>query len=147
RLTPFINWQDRRGEQTDPATGKSYVRRAVELAGNEAPRRTGCRMAAGYLAVTLFWMKQTGVLPAAGTARFLMDYFGALLTGRPPVTDPTCAASSGVLDIVSDAWDTELLAALDLPRSLFPEVRPSGDPLGGLTAAMAEAAGLPAGLP
>jgi sugar (pentulose or hexulose) kinase len=146
-LSPFINWQDRRGEQIDPGSGQSYVRRAIERAGAEARQRTGCRLAAGYLAVTLFWMKETGVLPPNATACFLTDYFGALLTGQRPVTDPTCSASSGVLDIRHDDWDAELLAALELPRALFPDVRPSGDLLGGLSPTMADRCGLPVGLP
>ena len=32
-LTPLINWQDRRAEETVAATGQTYVQRAVELAG------------------------------------------------------------------------------------------------------------------
>jgi sugar (pentulose or hexulose) kinase len=39
--TPFINWQDRRGEDVHPQAGKSYVGLASELAGPEAPRRAG----------------------------------------------------------------------------------------------------------
>jgi sugar (pentulose or hexulose) kinase len=146
-LTPLVGWQDRRGEEEHAGSGKSFVRRAVELAGEDAPGRTGCRLAAGYLAVTLFWLKETGALPAAATACFLTDYFGALLTGRRPVTDPTFAASSGAFDVRAGAWDGAVLAALGLPRSLLPEVRPSGELLGHLTPEAAEATGLPAGLP
>jgi sugar (pentulose or hexulose) kinase len=40
-----------------------------------------------------------------------------------------------------------LLNALGLPAALFPPVHPSGERLGGLTTAMAEATGLPSGLP
>ncbi len=137
-LTPFINWQDRRAHQLDSETGQSYLERALALAGEDAPGQAGCRLAAGYLGVTLFWMKQTGILPQEGTACFLMDYFGAVLTGaRWPVTDPTCAASSGLLDVSSGMWSKCLLARLELRPGLFPEVRPSGTLLGGVTAALA----------
>jgi sugar (pentulose or hexulose) kinase len=146
-LTPLVNWQDRRGEETYPGGPLTYVQEAARRAGAGAPRRTGCRLAAGYMGVTLFWLRAKDALPPAGTACFLMDYFGALLTGTAPVTDPTCAASSGVFDVQAGAWDAELIAALDLPAMLFPEVRPSGAPLGALTAAMADATGLPQGLP
>jgi sugar (pentulose or hexulose) kinase len=146
-LTPFINWQDRRAEESLRGTSMTYVRRAVERVGAESPARSGCRLAAGYLAVTLFWMKETGCLPQEGTACFLMDYFGALLTGQPPVTDTTCAASGGVLDLAAGAWDDASIQALGLPRTLFPEVRLSGNRLGGLTPELAAATGLPAGLP
>jgi sugar (pentulose or hexulose) kinase len=146
-LTPFINWQDRRAEETCPGTDRSFVAQAIERAGPDAPRRTGCRLAAGYMGITLFWMRETGCLPPAGTACFLMDYFGALLAGQPPVTDATCAASSGLFDVARGSWDETLIAALGLPPSHFPEVRPSGSLLGGLTRPLAAATGLPAGLP
>jgi sugar (pentulose or hexulose) kinase len=137
--SPLINWQDRRGEVC--------LADALKLVGADAPQRTGCRLAPGYMGVTLFWMKQHGVLPENLTACFVMDYFAALLTGRPPVTDSTCAASSGLLDLRAGQWDAESLDRLGLPRTLFPPVRISGERLGGLTAAMAEASGLLAGLP
>jgi sugar (pentulose or hexulose) kinase len=146
-LTPFVNWQDRRGDEIDPRTRETFVRRANALAGPDAARRAGCRLATGYLAVTLFWMKQTGALPPAGTACFVMDYFGAALTGGAPVTDPTCAASSGALDVGAGKWDAAVIAALGLPPAMFPEVRQSGDPLGGLTAEATARTGLPEGLP
>jgi sugar (pentulose or hexulose) kinase len=145
-LTPFVNWQDRRGDETEPKSGETFVRRANALVGADAARRAGCRLATGYLAVTLFWMKEAGALPS-GTACFVMDYFGATLTGRPPVTDPTCAASAGVFDVGGGAWDVAMIEALGLPRTLFPEVRQSGDLLGGLTAEAAARTGLPGGLP
>jgi sugar (pentulose or hexulose) kinase len=63
------------------------------------------------------------------------------------VTDATCAASSGVLDVRAGDWDPALLAALGLPPALFPPVRPSGERLGGLAGESADASGLPAGLP
>jgi sugar (pentulose or hexulose) kinase len=145
-LTPFINWQDRRGEQTLLGGRQTYVGRAVELAGPDAPERTGCRLAAGYMGVTLFWIKETGALPPAGTACFLADTFAARLAGRAPVTDATLAASSGLFDVAAGQWDRAVAGALGLPRTMFPEVRPSGEPLGTLTAGMAEATGLPAGV-
>jgi sugar (pentulose or hexulose) kinase len=146
-LTPFINWQDHRGDQIDSGAGKTYVRLAAERIGDEAPLRTGCRLATGYLGVTLFWLKEMGCLPSSGTACCLMDYFGARLTGQRPVTDATCAASSGLLDVAAGTWAQDLVAFLGLPRTLFPDVSPSGDRLGSLTPAAAAETGLPAGLP
>lgn len=146
-LTPFVNWQDRRGDELMPAAQRSYVQEAVARAGEEAPRRTGCRLAAGYMAVTLFWLREKGLLPGHGIACFMMDYFAALLTGRPPVTDATCAASSGAFDVVGGNWDGEILKALGLPRPLFPSIRPSGALIGGLIDSTAKTTQLPAGLP
>ncbi len=138
-LTPFINWQDRRALPP-------FVQELVERAGADAPQRTGCRLAAGYMGVTLAWLKRERMLPE-GLACFLMDYFAATLTGQRPVTDPTCAASSGLLDVRHSTWDALMIAALGLGSVSFPEVRPSGERLGTLIEDMAAATGLPAGLP
>src|SRR5258708_13517360 len=56
-----------RSEETFPGTTTTFTERARELAGPEAPQRTGRRLATGYLAVTLFWLKQNGVPPSQGT--------------------------------------------------------------------------------
>jgi sugar (pentulose or hexulose) kinase len=145
-LGPFINWQDQRGEERGPE-GRTWTQTAVARVGEAARERTGCRLATGYLALTLFWLREHGLLPEGALACFLMDHFAALLTGRRPVTDPTCAASSGALHLPRGDWDDDILAALGLPRSLFPEVRPSGEFLGEVRPEMAQASGLPAGLP
>jgi sugar (pentulose or hexulose) kinase len=146
-LTPLINWQDRRALETYPAGSRTYLQEACLRLGEDAPRRTGCRLAAGFLAATLFWLKENGGVPHEARACFLVDYFAALLTGKAPVTDATCGGGSGVFDVRAGEYDVDLSAALGLPPGLFPLVRPSGEVLGGLTPALAEASGLPAGLP
>src|SRR5207247_5972401 len=117
-LTPLINWQDGRANQPLPGTKQTYVQRAVALVGEDAPRRAGCRLAAGYLGVTLFWLKESAGLPKSATACSIMDYFAAALTGRPPVTDATCAAASGLLDVAAGDWDPATIAALGLSPAM-----------------------------
>ena len=146
-LTPFINWQDRRGEERWPGTEQTYTQEAAALLGPDATRRTGCSLASGYLGTTLFWLRAAGQLPDAALACFITDFVGARLTATRPVTDPTMAASSGLLNVQARDWDAAAIQALDLPPALFPTVREAGDPLGGLTADVARATGLPAGLP
>src|SRR5438552_539166 len=104
-LSPLINWQDRRSQETMRGTTDTYLRRAQELAGSDAPNRAGCRLHAGFMAVTLFWMRERGLLPQPATACLIMDYFAALLTGQRPVTDATCGGSFGVLNLRRGAWD------------------------------------------
>jgi sugar (pentulose or hexulose) kinase len=142
-LTPFIGWQDRRGDEPCPGTDLTWARRAAELAGPESRQRTGCGLATGYAAVTLFWMNGTGVLPPGGTVCFLPDYLAAALTGGRPVTDWTMAASGGAFDLRSRDWDTNLLTVLNIPRAILPDVRPPGIRLGPLTVDV----GLPMGVP
>jgi sugar (pentulose or hexulose) kinase len=146
-VTALINWQDRRGEEHFPGTTMSYAEWARQRLGEDAPSRTGCRLATGYMAVTLLWMRDHGRLPSGAKACFLPDFFTARLTGKPPVTDPTCAASGGILNLVQRDWDQAALQALELPRSLLPDVRPSAERLGGLTPEIAARTDLPAGLP
>jgi len=146
-LTPFIGWQDRRGDEPCPGTGQTWARRAAELAGPESRHRTGCRLATGYAVVTLFWLRETGNLPPAGTTCFLTDYLAATLIGRPPVTDATMAASGGALDLGTRDWDVDVLVPLGVPRGGLADVRPSGERLGELTATAATETGLPAGVP
>ena len=146
-LTPFINWQDRRGEEIVPGTEQTYTQRAAALLGPDAARRTGCTLASGYLGTTLFWLREAGQLPAAALAGFITDFVGARLTATFPVTDPTMAASSALLHVQAREWDPAALQALGLPPSVFPPVREAGNPLGGLTRDAGRATGLPVGLP
>ncbi len=146
-LTPFINWQDRRGEELVPDGTETWVQHARSRAGEERMTRTGCRLATGFMGTTLLWLKANQGLPADATACFITDYVGATLTGQPPVTDPTMGASSGLFDLEARTWHDGMTAALGLPRGLFPPVGEAGDRLGELSAAAAEATGLPPGLP
>lgn len=143
---PLINWQDRRGEELVPGTGRTWVAEAAARAAGTA-RHTGCKLATGFMGVTLFWLRAHDSLPRAAVACFAADAVAAALAGTRPVTDPTHAASSGLGDLLRRDWDHDLIAALELPTALFPTVREAGDRLGTLTPAMAVATGLPAGTP
>ncbi|MFO0880760.1 MAG: FGGY family carbohydrate kinase [Gemmataceae bacterium] len=145
-LGPFVNWQDRRTEEPMPGTSGSYLDEARRRLG-EVREQTGCRLSAGYLAATLFWLAQQGQLPEKATACFLMDHVAAVLTATRPVTDATCAASAGVFDLQRGDWAFDLLEGLGLPRTAVPPVHPSGAQVGRLTALLARATGLPEGLP
>jgi sugar (pentulose or hexulose) kinase len=142
-LTPFYSWQDPGANETVPGRTHSYLEEARALLGPDAAVRSGCRLATGYMGVTLFRLKQRGGLPEAATACFLPDFLGSRLTGRPPCSDPTLAASSGIFDVSRRCWDDASIAALGLPRSLFPEIREATRPLGPLVTGL----GLPPGIP
>jgi sugar (pentulose or hexulose) kinase len=144
-LTPLIGWQDGRCAERIEG-GQSCLDIARQRLGADAPRRAGCRLATGYMGATLFWMNQQGAMPPDATACFLPDWCSAALCETAPVTDPTLAASSGVFAAAERRWDLAAAGALDLDRSLFPEVREAGEPLGRLSAVAARDTGLPAGL-
>ena len=74
------------------------------------------------------------------------DYINYRLTGRI-ATDYSYASGSGVYDLLGWDYSDELLTAAGLPRSIFPEIVPSTEILGELTADAAQLLGLPTGIP
>jgi sugar (pentulose or hexulose) kinase len=146
-LTPLINWQDRRGLEIYPGSERTWVQEAQQRLGENAVQKTGCRLSASLSAVMLFWLKDNSRLPPGGKACALADYFTALLTDGEPVTDSTFAAGTGLFNVRANTWDPDLSGALGFSPDLFPDVQPSGTTLGTVTGPMAEATGLPEGLP
>jgi sugar (pentulose or hexulose) kinase len=148
-LGPAITWQDRRALDRLPGDGETYLQHFLALAGGPAAfERMGCLPAAGYLGVTLFWLKLNDQLPPPpATACFIPDVAVSFLTGRAPCTDPTDGGSSGIMDIVARDWDWPLIDRLGLPRGLFPPVLECGERAGELLPEVARETGLPRGLP
>ena len=146
-VSPLINWQDRRALERMPGSDSTWLAAARTAIGTEAWQRTGCWLHPGFMATTLFELNRRGELPSGALALFIMDYFATEITGERPVTEPSCAGSSGVFNVRTRNWDDESLTALGLPRTLFPEVREARQRVGGLTTEYARQTGLPAGLP
>ncbi|KQW78054.1 hypothetical protein ASC89_14680 [Devosia sp. Root413D1] len=74
------------------------------------------------------------------------DYLALRLTGVA-ATDPSCASTTGLMDIGTRDWSAELVELLDIDRGLLPPILAAETVLGGLTAEAATALGLPAGIP
>jgi sugar (pentulose or hexulose) kinase len=146
-LTPLINWQDKRGHDLMPGTSRSYLDVARQKLGDKIPPRTGCQLFPGFSGLTLFWLKQNGLLPPAARVCFIMDLFGGRLAGCAPITEPSCAGSSGLLNLQTRRWDADAIRALDLPPELFPEIREANERIGPLCERLADATGLPAQTP
>ena len=75
------------------------------------------------------------------------DYLAGRLTGRPGVTDPSDASLTGAFDVDRRVWLREIWSEAGLPVRLLPEVVPSAQVIGHVTAAAASALGLRAGIP
>jgi len=147
-LTPFIGWQDHRCDEKIPGSNKSYIDRMIELAGKDGFKHEGCRPATGYMGSTLFWLKENNALPdEPSTACFLPDYVVMRMTGHAPVTDPTNAGSSGIFNVITRKWDYNLIRRLGIQEVSLPEVRRSGEIVGGLTAEASRKTRLPRGIP
>lgn len=70
------------------------------------------------------------------------DYINYKLTGRI-ATDYSYASGTGVYDLLKWGYSDQLIQASKLPRSLFPEIVPSTEVLGELTAEAAQILELP----
>lgn len=122
-----IVWQDRRtAAQCD----------ALKAGGHEATIRakTGLQVDAYFSGTKIRW-----ILDHVAGARALADAgrlaFGTvdswliwnLTGGASHVTDVSNAARTMMFNIHTLQWDDDLLALLDIPRSMLPEVRQSSD--------------------
>ena len=146
---------DSRGKPVRPATiwadTRSVAQSAtlVERVGMEHGYAiTGHRLNPTYSASKVMWVREhePEAFGRAVTVVQAKDYIGHRLTGEL-ATDPSDASSTNAFDQRTGRWSEEILAAAELPASLFPEVRPSTAVLGRVTRAAAEATGLAEGTP
>lgn len=144
-LTPLINWQDQRGNELMPRSGVSWVEEARHRCGDDSLQKLGCRLNSGFLGTTLFWLNQQGRVPSNGRACFIMDLFVAKLTGCELQTDPSVAASGGMMNVATRDWDDDVLAGLEFRREKLPEVREADCPAGFASQSVVE--GLLSGVP
>lgn len=133
-LTSLVTWRDQgMADHVEPLN-------TADLAG---PARTGCRLAAGYGALTLAHWAQARALPAQAVALSIADFVVASLCGIL-ATEPTLAASWGLLDLVHSDWDASRVQQLSIPQAVLPALHPSAMPLGALTRAAQAGLDLPA---
>ncbi|HEV7765519.1 MAG TPA: FGGY family carbohydrate kinase, partial [Thermoanaerobaculia bacterium] len=128
-----IVWQDRRtAEDCD----------ALRAAGHEPlfRERTGLLLDPYFSGTKLRWLLQrtSNTNLAFGTVDAWLIW--NLTHGRSHVTDVTNASRTLLFDIHRNTWDDELLAILDIPRALLPDVRCSSE----IVATTAEGVPIPA---
>ncbi len=125
-----IVWQDRRGEARCQALREAGHAELIR-------QRTGLVVDAYFSATKLAWMLEN--IPAAreraerGELAFgTIDSWllwqltgGSAAQGAVHATDVSNASRTMLFNIDTQQWDDELLALLDIPRSLLPEVYPS----------------------
>jgi glycerol kinase len=120
-----IVWQDRRAEDRCAALRERGLEATVL-------QKTGLRIDAYFSGTKLQWMldqvpgareqAQRGEL-AFGTVDSWLIW--KLTGGAQHVTDTSNAARTMLFNIHTRAWDDELLQAMNIPRSLMPDVLPS----------------------
>jgi len=97
-----------------------------------------------YTVFKILWYRDHEPQMFGRTAKIVgtKDFVNFKLTGRI-ATDPSYASGSGVYDLLAWDYSDRLLAAAGLPRQLLPEIVPSTQILGELTAEAAAELGLP----
>ncbi len=130
-----IVWQDRRAE---PLCARLREQGHAAL----IREKTGLLIDAYFSATKLRWLLDNvpGALAAAQAGELAFGTVDSWLIwqltgGTRHATDVSNASRTMLLNIHSNQWDDELLALLDIPRSLMPEVLPSASQAFGHTAA------------
>jgi sugar (pentulose or hexulose) kinase len=131
-MTPLINWQDQRGKEVMPGRDVSWVEEARHRCGEDSLSRLGCQLNSGFLGTTLFWLSQQGLVPEGSRACFIMDLFVAMLTDGELRTDPSVAASGGIMNAAARDWDNDALAGLGFRREQLPVIQEADHPAGRL---------------
>jgi glycerol kinase len=125
-----IVWQDRR----TASQCADLIRRNLE---GVVRKRTGLLLDPYFSGTKIAWILDNvpGVRERADRGELAfgtVDTFliWRLTQGRVHATDATNASRTLLFNIHDQCWDEEMLALLDVPRSLLPEVRDSADDFG-----------------
>ncbi|RCS58772.1 rhamnulokinase [Microbacterium sp. JB110] len=114
-----------RDERT--ARGVDAVHAAVPF--DELYRRNGLQFLPFNTLYQLACERQDGMLDAADGMLLMPDLFGWLLTGER-VAESTNASTTGLLDVTTKQWDTELSARIGVPERVLPRLVAPGERVG-----------------
>jgi len=137
-----IVWQDRR-------TASTCERLVAAGHGDDIQARTGLVLDAYFSGTKVAWIldhvdgaraRAAGGELAFGTIDSWLVY--RLTGGRLHITDPSNASRTLLFNIHGLEWDDALLELFDVPREVLPEVRPSSE-VHGEVSALGELAGVP----
>ena len=140
-IRPALLWNDARTHaECDEIDARVGRERVIAITGNRA--------STGFQAPKLLWLRRNEPAAAARLAKLVLpkDFIRFRLTGTH-ATDAADASGTLFLDLRRRRYSEEMLAALDVPADLLPEVFESPEVTGHISAAAAELTGLPAGIP
>ncbi|MDQ7956822.1 MAG: glycerol kinase GlpK [Pseudomonadota bacterium] len=122
---PAIVWQDRRAEPLCARLRQDGMEPTIR-------EKTGLVIDAYFSATKLRWLLDNVPGARAQAARGELAFgtvdswlIWQLTGGKVHVTDVSNASRTMLFNVHRNEWDTELLAALDIPASVLPEVQPS----------------------
>jgi sugar (pentulose or hexulose) kinase len=122
-LGPAVAWYDRRAQG-------DFEQLIGSLAPGEYGRRTGLGTAQIPTVATLHWLVRTyPELRRAAHALAVAEWVVVGLGGSPGA-EPSLASRTGILQVASRRWWSEMLDWVGLSASLFGQLRPAGAPWG-----------------
>ena len=136
-----ILWNDQR-------TGSAVEEMLERVPLETFIKRSGNPPITGFHVCKLVWLRSEEPENFTKTKHSLLpkDYIGYILTDEMH-SEPADNSGTNCFNLEYKKWDEEILAELELPPSLFPEVIASHEITGKLTKEMATQTGLPEGLP
>lgn len=140
-LRPCIMWNDQRtATESEELTTRIGAQRIIQITGNP--------ILTGFTAPKIAWVKKHEPAIYARTAKILLpkDYIRYRLSGifAGEVSD---ASGTSLLNVSKRTWSDEILNAMELPRSLLPDLTESTAASTSVSESAAKATGLLAGTP
>jgi xylulokinase len=140
-IRPALLWNDQRTAaecaEIEQRVGREWL---LALAGNRA--------LTGFTAPKVLWLRNHEPEHFARLAHLLLpkDYLRYRLTGRC-ATEVSDASGTLLLDVAARQWSQPIMAALDLPMGILPELFEGSDVTGWVGAEASYETGLPEGTP
>jgi xylulokinase len=142
RVRPAITWMDQRSSHIiDAINADAHAKETVFQETKNFPTTT-------YTAPQVKWVqeRQPEVWSKVRHVLVAKDYLKYQLTGAM-VTDYSEASGTLLFDVERRAWSDAMFDFWGIPRSMFPEVKPSDEIMGTVSAEAARLTGLKAGTP
>ena len=139
---PAISWQDNRCS--------SAIGRFAERIGPDRFRRiTGLPPSTLWSIAKILWLRENRPDTFRSVSHFalLHDYVMLKLGSEGIVADISNGSLSGMLDLRSSKWSSEVLDLSGIPESKLPRLVRPGELIGAVNADAARATGLPEGTP
>ncbi len=132
----------------DTRSGRQEAWMREQIGEESAYKITGHRISSSYSAAKLLWVKEQEPERYKKCWKMIhaKDYIIYRLTGNL-VSDYSDASGTNLFDLEKKEWSGELLDAFGIPEGLLPEVHPSTDIAGRVSAEAAGLTGLAAGTP
>jgi rhamnulokinase len=125
----------------DSRTARGVERIHARIAPERLYARTGLQFLPFNTIYQLGASLGTAELDSAATMLLIPDLIGYWLSGVP-VAEATNASTTGLLDVATRQWATDLMNDAGLPDRILPDLRKAGEPVGRLPRAVREATGL-----